>query len=236
MIGYNVATKIDVTNIDNTVQFVPQGSKPQVKFEGVTYTLEKIHSHWASTIFQGSEHIVDSKQYTGELHFIHWNTKYSSFSDAVDKSDGLLVWSHFLMADSYNTNTNSNLGWVWAAMAWVKNTATRSTYATSAYSLESLLPTKDPAFYQLYTYKGSLTTPPCHESVKWVVNKVPISISETQMNYFKNVRDAKMTVGNQVSYAGNNFRRPQSLNDRNVYANFHMHDLTPQLDCWNGKF
>lgn len=34
-----------------------------------------------------------------------------------------------------------------------------------------------------YTYQGSLTTPPCYESVRWIVFKDIIKISNNQVSY-----------------------------------------------------
>lgn len=48
-----------------------------------------------------------------------------------------------------------------------------------SFSLKALLPEDHSKFYH---YKGSLTTPPCYESVKWIVNKNTISVSEDQVN------------------------------------------------------
>ena len=44
-----------------------------------------------------------------------------------------------------------------------------------------------------YTYQGSLTTPPCYESVRWIVFKDIIKISNNQVSYFwkKRVNYAK---------------------------------------------
>lgn len=35
-----------------------------------------------------------------------------------------------------------------------------------------------------YTYQGSLTTPPCYESVRWIVFKDKIKISNKQVSYW----------------------------------------------------
>ena len=42
-----------------------------------------------------------------------------------------------------------------------------------------------------YTYTGSITTPPCHESVQWVIFKTPLIVSQSavckpQINTFIN--------------------------------------------------
>ena len=42
---------------------------------------------------------------------------------------------------------------------------------------------KDKKKIRYYTYKGSLTTPPCYESVRWIVFKDIIKISNTQVSF-----------------------------------------------------
>lgn len=50
--------------------------------------------HWGATDANGSEHVVDGKAFSAELHFVNWNSsKYSTFKDAAmsNNHDGLLV-------------------------------------------------------------------------------------------------------------------------------------------------
>lgn len=44
-----------------------------------------------------------------------------------------------------------------------------------------------PATLGYYTFKGSLTTPPCSEGVAWHVLKTPVEMSAAQINAFKKV-------------------------------------------------
>jgi carbonic anhydrase len=54
-----------------------------------------------------------------------------------------------------------------------------------------------------YTYAGSLTTPPCSETVTWVVLSEPARLHPKQLDAFRRI-------------LGNNFRPLQPLNGRSV--------------------
>ncbi len=79
----------------------------------------------------------------------------------------------------------------------------------------------------LYTYKGSLTTPPCSEIVTWLVVNQPQSISKEQVtlinSFYRN--NTKFAGGN-----GNN-RAVQPLNERNIYmrGTFEIQKMDPQV-------
>ncbi|KAJ0028899.1 hypothetical protein NQD34_003896 [Periophthalmus magnuspinnatus] len=68
------------------------------------YTTAQLHFHWGSaTRPMGSEHMVNNKQYAGEMHVVHFNSeKYPNMSVAVDKSDGLAVLGVFIEIGGYN--------------------------------------------------------------------------------------------------------------------------------------
>lgn len=60
------------------------------------FALAQFHAHWGSNSKEGSEHFLDGKQLSGEVHFVFWNTSYESFNVALSKPDGLAVVGVFL--------------------------------------------------------------------------------------------------------------------------------------------
>lgn len=69
--------------------------------------------------------------------------------------------------------------------------------------LQSLFPEK----LDYFTFMGSLTTPPCTEGVRWQVLKVPGTVSQQQLNAFKqlfpmNARPIQPTNDRMVKFAG----------------------------------
>ena len=64
---------------------------------------------------------------------------------------------------------------------------------------------------EFYGYEGSLTTPPCLETVRWHVMKETGSISAEQMRKFREVSEEDMEP------QAPNFRPVQALNGRQIY-------------------
>jgi carbonic anhydrase len=144
------------------------------------YVIEQFHCHWGCNDQEGSEHTVDGKAYAGELHLVHWNsTKYASFQEAAGKSDGLAVLGVFVNVGKHH----GELEKVSKLLPFVQHKGDRVTF------IDSLDPAKLlPSTYGYWTYLGSLTTPPCTESVTWIVFKEAIELSEQQLNHFRELR------------------------------------------------
>ena len=51
-------------------------------------------------------------------------------------------------------------------------------------TLEELLPQSALEEFDYWTYKGSLTTPPCYQSVHWIVMKKKIKVCENDVSLF----------------------------------------------------
>ncbi|VDK26836.1 unnamed protein product, partial [Anisakis simplex] len=58
---------------------------------GSAYKLLQFHAHWGPNQAYGSEHKIDGKPTSAEVHFVFWNTRYETVDQAVEKGDGLAV-------------------------------------------------------------------------------------------------------------------------------------------------
>ncbi|XP_036120377.1 carbonic anhydrase 2 isoform X2 [Molossus molossus] len=173
-----------------------------------TYRLIQFHFHWGSCDGQGSEHTVDKKKYSAELHLVHWNTKYGAFSKAVQQPDGLAVLGVFLKVG----DAKPGLQKVVDVLASIKTKGKSAAFTD--FDPRGLLPSS----LDYWTYPGSLTTPPLLECVTWIVLREPISVSSEQMTKFR-----------QLSFSGegeaekpmvDNWRPAQPLKGRQVRASF----------------
>uniref|UniRef100_A0A8C1U9C6 Carbonic anhydrase IX n=1 Tax=Cyprinus carpio TaxID=7962 RepID=A0A8C1U9C6_CYPCA len=81
------------------------------------------------------------------------------------------------------------------------------------FNVRHLLPDSLDRFYR---YNGSLTTPPCFQTVSWTVFNDSIRVSRRQ--------DTLKTEHNML--LSKNFRAPQLLHGRKVLASFHTESTT----------
>ncbi|KAI2649757.1 Carbonic anhydrase 6 [Labeo rohita] len=174
------------------------------------YTAVQMHLHWGGWDLEasGSEHTVDGIRYMAELHVVHYNSdKYSSFHEAKDKPDGLAVLA-FFYEDGHFENTYYS--------DFIANLANIK-YAGQAMNItnlnvRSMFPDNLSHFFR---YQGSLTTPPCHESILWTVFDTPITLSHTQI---RKLESTLMDHENKTLW--NDYRMAQPLNDRVVESSF----------------
>uniref|UniRef100_H2YZZ6 Carbonic anhydrase n=1 Tax=Ciona savignyi TaxID=51511 RepID=H2YZZ6_CIOSA len=174
------------------------------------YQALQFHLHWAangSTV--GSEHFLDNKQYFGELHIVHVNTKYPNISVALGETDGLAVLGFFVKVISTADNSAMEV-----FMAQNRLQAVAFEDATSnqvPFALSTIFPAD---FSNYYRYQGSLTTPPCSEAVVWTVFREPIIISQAQVIDFSLYQNKQNAPPNLL--IGGNYRPTLPLNGRVV--------------------
>ncbi|XP_068189756.1 carbonic anhydrase 6 [Antennarius striatus] len=199
-----------MTNNGHTVQITLPPTMAITMGLPATYTAVQMHLHWGGLDLEasGSEHTIDGIRYMAELHIVHYNSdKYKSFSEAVDKPDGLAVMA-FIYDDGHFENTYysdfiNNLD---------KIKYVGQSMNISKINVRSMLPENLNNFFR---YEGSLTTPPCYESIIWTVFDTPITLSHNQI---RRLESTLMDINNITLSA--DFRIAQPLNERVVEASF----------------
>ncbi|XP_072168751.1 carbonic anhydrase-related protein-like [Diadema setosum] len=173
--------------------------------------------HWGQKDDRGSEHTVNFKAYPMELHLIHWNcTLYGSLEEAMGKPNGIAIIGLFIQVGREHTGLRTFTDYLEAVQY-----KGRTLSVTTPFHPSCLLP--DPQLHDFWTYQGSLTTPPCYERVTWIIFRYPLTISISQMEEFRRLKNH---VKGDFSFRGeegllvDNFRPTQPLNDRVVEASF----------------
>jgi len=180
-IDYNSKTIInDIINNGHTVQFDFELGD-SILHNNEVFNLKQIHFH------EPSEHTIDGIRFPIEIHLVHINktgefTVLSILGKEGKEHLNFEFLEFFLPLENGKTKTIGK-----------------------PFDLNSIFPsnTKD-----YYNYRGSLTTPPCTETVNWIVFKQPIILSLSQVLKLKN----NMPL--------NNYRNEQPLNNREVFKNF----------------
>jgi len=197
----------NLTNIGHGVQIkVPNTS---FRFTGGglrgEYTLEQLHFHWGQFNSDGSEHYVNGKDYAAEIHLVHFDSsRYTSVSNALQDPDGVAVLGILVSDDDEDPHLNQAIEGLSGSLTTI--TAPGQVAKINPFAIQDLLPgTKE-----YFRYHGSLTTPPCTESVIWTVLKNPVYISKATMDSFRTI------YGNDGELL-ENFRPPQGLYTRTVY-------------------
>jgi len=183
------------------------------------YRVEQFHFHWGKSSEHGAEHLINEKKYSAELHIVHWNTElYTSFGEAAKSANGLAVLGAFLQVGEQE---HKAFGKFVALLPQVTHAGDKADIP-DGFDPASLLP-DDKAHY--WTYCGSLTTPPCFESVRFLLFREPITVSEAQLNALRGLRSHKKgeAVDENDANQGHivdNFRPTLPLNDRKVISSF----------------
>ncbi|KAK3775479.1 hypothetical protein RRG08_027235 [Elysia crispata] len=180
-----------------------------------TYKVAQFHLHWGSSSDRGSEHLINSKAYPMELHIVHYGESRGSVSQALTHPNGLAVLGFMFEISAAD---NPFLTPIVEKLKDIKYKGNST--ALSIFSLRNIIPKSLDRFYR---YSGSLTTPGCFESVTWTVFRSTISISESQLQEFREVMSSDIDPAtNTYKPMVNNYRPPQPINGRVVFANFQL--------------
>ncbi|XP_052859233.1 carbonic anhydrase 12 isoform X2 [Drosophila gunungcola] len=164
---------VTVKNSGHTVEFkVPStiyGLKPYVSGGLLQdfYEAESVHFHWGSRKSKGSEHVLNGHYYDLEMHIVHRNTKYLTFDEALNYTDGVTVLAVLFKVVRHGPAFyQPGLREIFNSLLHLSNFS--SSYTVEEHlTLGSMLGNLNRGNF--YTYKGSLTTPPCSPVVQWHV-------------------------------------------------------------------
>ncbi|XP_047108964.1 carbonic anhydrase 2-like [Schistocerca piceifrons] len=167
------------------------------------YYLHHLEFYWGSDDSKGSEHTINQERYPMESQWVLYSEKYPSYEEASQHPGGVLK-----MSQMYSITEDEN----WSLSPIVEqlpNVRRPERVAVSSSPLEYALLLGVPVD-DYYYYNGSFTRPPCSETVIWLVYPNANTITEEQLEAFRNLRSAS------GSYMANNFRQTQPLNGRKV--------------------
>lgn len=150
---------LEILNNGHTIQ-VNHTAGSSITVDGEKYKLLQFHFHTPS------ENIVDGKAFPMEMHLVHKSAKGK-----------LAVVSVFSKVGGKNTVLDK----AWKHMP--RKAGDKKMVASVSINAADLLP----ADRGYYSFKGSLTTPPCSEGVKWMVLKTPMEASREQIKQFTKV-------------------------------------------------
>ncbi|XP_010887861.2 carbonic anhydrase 2 [Esox lucius] len=167
----------------------------------------QLHFHWGTPEVPGSEHTIDNVHFPAEIHVVHYNSKYANMSEAASKSDGLVVLGGFIQIGLHE---NENYEKILAVITDVSSEEANT--EIPGFNVRHLLPNNLERFYR---YNGSLTTPPCYQTVNWTIFNDTITVSRKQLKALENTLKA-----GQTEHLNKNFRAPQLLYGRQVLASF----------------
>ncbi|KAH3885582.1 hypothetical protein DPMN_009577 [Dreissena polymorpha] len=160
----------------------------------------------------GSEHTVDGLRFEGEVHFVLYNCKYENLEQADSKPDGVVVLVALiqkLLGNLTNRQDTSEFS------EFLERNIPRISPYQSNISTDVDLNIFFNRKCEFYTYAGSSTTPPCHQSVRWIIFKEPVMV--TELAWF--TLTGLQSRGDFNSRFGN-YRTTQPINNRVIEANF----------------
>ncbi|NXK16329.1 CAH9 anhydrase, partial [Arenaria interpres] len=171
------------------------------------YRAVQLHLHWGSPSGPGSEHTVNGRRFAAEIHVVHYNTKYDSFNEAMVYPDGLAVLGAFL---EVGPRENPYYQEILEHLSKIQSEGEE--VLVPGFNIAGLLPANLKLYFH---YNGSLTTPPCFQTVKWTVFNQTVLLSRDQMlTLVTSLRN------DDSKPLQNNYRLLQALHGRRVLASF----------------